>query len=309
MPGTTIMERLARGGVVFDGAMGSLLIARGLEAGAPPEAWNRERPDVVGEIHDAYLDAGADVVETNTFGGNPVRLAAHDLPARDVSLNADALGIARASVDARDRGGVQPARGTGFVALSMGPTGATLPPVGAATESQLREAFEAQLGAVRSAGEPDLVLIETMYDLREALVALAAARAMLPGVAVGVTLALMRTPRGFFTVMGDEASTSFQRLVGEGVDMVGANCSLGSRDMAALAPLARSWTTAPLLLQPNAGQPVARGTSVAYLQSPEDFAADAERIFEAGANAVGGCCGTTPEFIAKLCKRRPPCTG
>jgi len=300
-----IMERLARGGVVFDGAMGSLLMARGLEAGTPPEAWNRECAGEVRAVHDAYLAAGADVVETNTFGGTPLRLAAHNVPARDVSLNADGLRIARASVDDCERGEAGPPR---YVALSVGPTGATLPPVGAATEPQLRDAFEAQLEAAHGAGTPDLVLIETIYDLREALAALAAAHSTFPGVAVGVTLALMRTPRGFFTVMGNEASASFERLAGEGVDLVGANCSLGSDDMAALAPLARSWTSAPLLLQPNAGQPVARGKSVAYLQSPDDFAADAGRIFEAGVNAVGGCCGTTPEFIAQLCARRRPCT-
>jgi 5-methyltetrahydrofolate--homocysteine methyltransferase len=308
MASTKIMERLARGGVVFDGAMGSLLIARGLEAGTPPEVWNRDRADVVGAVHDAYLDAGADVIETNTFGGTPLRLAAHNFPARDVSLNAEGLRIARASVDDRDRVEAGPARCARLVALSVGPTGATLPPVGAATEPQLREAFEAQLEAARGAGSPDLVLIETMYDLREGLAALAAARASFPGVAVGVTLALMRTPRGFFTVMGNEAAAAFERLVAEGADLVGANCSLGSSDMVALAPLARSWTSAPLLLQPNAGQPVARGKSVAYLQSPDDFAADAERIFEAGVNAVGGCCGTTPEFIAQLSQRRRPCT-
>jgi methionine synthase I (cobalamin-dependent) len=296
--GGEFLDRLAAGPVVFDGGMGSMLIARGLESGRPPEAWNLERPEVVAAVHRAYLDAGAGVITTNTFGATPSRMARHTLDPAEV--NRAAVHVARACADE------SPERR--YVALSLGPTGMMLPPVGDADESSIRREFETQLEAV--AGDIDLVLIETIFDLREGLIALGAARER-AGTPVAVTITFNRTPRGFFTVMGNGVADALEALVGAGADVVGANCSIDGGDMVDLAPLLLAVARRPVLCQPNAGQPridpsQKQGAVTVYDQSPSSFAENASRLFDLGIHAVGGCCGTTPEFIAAFHERTSP---
>ena len=294
-PDSGIVDRLRRGRVVFDGGMGSQLIARGLEAGHPPEEWNRAHPKTVQEIHRAYADAGAEVITTNSFGGTPARLSAHGLGNDVVTLNNAAVRLARVAA-ATTAAGTRPR----LVAFSMGPTGRILPPVGDATERELESEFAAQLAGL---SEPiDLVLIETVFDLREGLCALRAARRMV-SVPIGVTLTFKRTPRGFFTEMGDHVAASFAKLESAGAAFVGANCTIASSDMVDLAREMRGATALPLLCQPNAGAPDIEGGKPVYRQRPDAFAGDAIRMFETGVNAVGGCCGTTPEFIDELVRR------
>jgi methionine synthase I (cobalamin-dependent) len=269
--------------------MGSMLIARGLETGRPPEAWNADRPDVIRSVHDAYLEAGAEVVETNTFGGTPGRLATHGLRDRVAELNQAGIRIAREAADARPP---DPAR---FVALSMGPCGHMMPPVGSADDNDIRAEFTAQLVAL-DVGDVDLVIVETMLDVREARIALEVAK-HLTNCPVAVSMTYTRNRRGFFTVMGDEASAATRALEEAGADMIAANCSIASRDMLDLAALLRDSTALPVLCQPNAGQPAVRDGLPVYEQSPEEFAEHASQLFAMGIDAVGGCCGTTPEFI------------
>jgi len=176
-----------------------------------------------------------------------------------------------------------------------------LPPVGTATESSLSGEFEAQMASLD--GGFDLVIVETMFDAREALIALAAVRAS-ASVPVAVSMTYNRTPRGFFTVMGNEAAATARRLDEAGADVVACNCSIASGDMLGLGSLLRAATDRPILCQPNAGQPRMEGTTAVYDQTPEEFARDAARMFDAGVNAVGGCCGTTPDFIGALAARR-----
>jgi 5-methyltetrahydrofolate--homocysteine methyltransferase len=172
-----------------------------------------------------------------------------------------------------------------------------LSPVGKTPPEELADEFAEH---VLSARAPfDLVLIETMFDLREALLALAAAKKHSP-VPVAATLTFMKNPRGFFTIMGDEPANAMRRLEDAGADVVGANCTIASPEMIELSRALRESTDLPVLCQPNAGQPrVERGVPV-YDQSPADFARDALALFAAGINAVGGCCGTTPEFIREI---------
>ncbi len=298
--GDSLLERIQRGGVIFDGGMGSMLIARGLDAGTAPESWNRDRPDVIRSIHADYLRAGALVITTNTFGGTLPRLQRHGLDEHELSLNADGLRLAREAVDAHN--------GDAFVAFSVGPMGEMLLPAGNATFDDAAFAFDAQLRNAAETGAPDLIVIETMYDAREACVALTTSRAVFPEVPVAVTLTYSSTPRGFFTVMGDDPATAMQRLAGLGADIVGANCSLASGDMHDLARQMRNATSAPLLCQPNAGQPVVETTGVTYAQTPQEFADDVAGMLGAGINAVGGCCGTTPDFIRALVGHVDPAT-
>jgi 5-methyltetrahydrofolate--homocysteine methyltransferase len=289
-----IRKRFQGGGVLLDGGMGSVLIGEGLETGRPPEEWNCSRPDVIRKIHDAYLDAGAVVITTNTFGATPSCLGRHGLADQAVSLNSAALDLARDSVSKHGPGGME-----SLVALCVGPCGSLLAPVGEATEADLAGAFAVQLSAIDAAGAPDLILIETMFDLREALVALKVVRERteLP---VAVSLTYTRKPRGFFTMMGDEAAAAARTLEAAGADIIGANCSLEGEDMVALAGVLRESTARPLLCQPNAGSPTLRDGKPVYEQTPEQFAGHAVRLFELGVQAVGGCCGTTPDFIRAL---------
>jgi methionine synthase I (cobalamin-dependent) len=289
---TELHDALKGGRCVFDGAMGSALIELGLPTGVPPERWNRDRPNIIQSLHLEYLDAGARVITTNTFGGNPIRLADAGEGPESIALNTDAMIIARHASLSQS-----PAAA---VALSIGPIGRTIAPVGKATLDDASTAFESQLTHAAAAGKPDLVLIETMYDAREAAVALACAKSVLPGTPVAVTLTFSKTPRGFHTVMGDTAAECARRFQELGADMVGANCSLGSGDMIELAAVLRDVTNAPILCQANAGVPHSTPAGPRYDQTPEEFAAHALRLFEIGVNAVGGCCGTTPDFTRAI---------
>jgi 5-methyltetrahydrofolate--homocysteine methyltransferase len=296
-----VRRRLQAGGLVLDGGMGSMLIGEGLESGCPPEEWNRSRPDVIRKVHRAYLDAGAMVITTNTFGATPSCLGRHGLGEEAVSLNVAALELAREAIAEHGPDGSGSAEP--LVAQCVGPCGSLLPPVGKATEEELADAFAAQLSAAGSAPPPDLILIETMFDLREALVALKVARECTTA-PVSAALTYARKPRGFFTMMGDTPEAAAQALEAAGADMIGANCSLEGEDMVVLAGILRDSTTRPLLCQPNAGSPVVRGGRAVYEQTPDAFAEQAMQLFDAGVQAVGGCCGTTPEFIRALAASR-----
>lgn len=299
---------MRRGGVVFDGAMGSMLISRGLRSGRPPEEWNIEHPEIVSSVHTAYLEAGAEVIETNTFGGTPARLRSFGLAGAAAKINEAGTRIAREAVPTAPAGPApdSPARETlrestapwkRFVAVSVGPSGMMLPPVGPATEGEIEAEFRAQ---IEGCGDfHDMIVIETMFDLREALVALRAARAA-TAVPIGVTLTYTKNPRGFFTIMGDELRLSVRKLTEAGADVIGANCTLASGDMIELARVLRESTELPTLCQPNAGKPRLRAGSPVYDQTAAEFAADASELFGLGINAVGGCCGTTPAFIREL---------
>jgi methionine synthase I (cobalamin-dependent) len=277
--------------LLFDGGLGSMLIARGLPAGAAPETWVLERPAEVARAHRAYVEAGSEAVHTSTFGGNRTRLAHFGLADRVDEISRAAVRLARES-------------GARFVLGDVGPSGTYLPPVGAADPADWRAAFREQAAALASAGV-DALHVETMSDLREALAALSAAREAAPGVTVLVSMTFERRKRGFFTVMGDPLVASLRALADAGADAVGANCTLASADMRALAIDAAA-VGHPLVLQPNAGAPEIAAGGIRYAQDPEQYAEDAAAFFASGAAAVGGCCGTDPRFVAALCRRRAP---
>lgn len=283
-------ELIKRKVILFDGGMGSMLIASGLREGEVPDSWNLSHPDKVKSVHAAYIEAGAEVIQTNTFGATRIKLASS---ASGGKLDVAAVNEAavRLVLEAREDSG----RGGIFVAGDIGPTGRFFPPMGTLTEEGALEAFREQAGALERAGV-DLFLIETMYDLREAVAALRAVRDVSSRPVV-VEQTLGRKPRGYFSMVGDTPVRGVEMLLEEGADMIGANCTLASGDMIELAAEFRSATDAPLLFQPNAGSPELEHGVPIYRQHPEDFAKDIERIVRAGANAVGGCCGTTPDFI------------
>jgi 5-methyltetrahydrofolate--homocysteine methyltransferase len=276
--------------VLMDGGMGSMIIASGMRDGEVPEAWVVSNQEKQIGIHAAYLDAGAEVIQTNTFGASRLKLHSSEAGAGldPVDVNRKAAGLARKAVEAHGSGGR-------YVAGDVGPTGLFFPPVGQLDEETAVACFEEQIKTLADAGV-DLILIETMYDLREAVAAVKAARKV-TDLLVAAELTFEKRPRGYFTMMGDTVEKAVQILEGEGADMLGANCTLTSDDMLGIVGEFRERTSLPLVFQPNAGQPaIERGRAI-YRQKPEDFAQDIELIVRAGANAVGGCCGTTPSFI------------
>ncbi len=276
--------------VLLDGAMGTELMARGLGPGVPPELWNAERPDAVREVHAAYFAAGSDVVSTNSFGGTPLKLAAHGLEGRAFELDRAAARLARAAAPAGR-----------YVAGSMGPTGQFLKPQGPATEEDLVAAYAEQARGLAEGGV-DVFLIETQYDLREALAAVRGARSVSP-LPIFVTMTFNFFPRGYFTLMGDSAAKSAALLEKAGASAVGANCTLTSERMIGCVSALKAATSLPVIAQANAGQPVAQADgTVGYSQTLEDYVRFVPGIVRAGAGFVGGCCGTTPATIRAMAR-------
>ena len=276
-------DLVARRVTVLDGGFGSMLIAAGLEPGRAPDWWTLERPDAVAAVHRGYVAAGSDVIHANTFGATPAKLAAAGLAGRCREVNAAAVVLARSAC----------APGT-LVAGDIGPTGLLLAPVGAATGAELQASFREQAAALAGAGV-DLLSIETMFDLREALAALAAARET--GLPVMASMTFEARPRGFFTIMGNRLEDALAALEVAGADAVGCNCSVGPEAMVGMVRAAVSAVKVPVAAQPNAGQPQALAEGVVYEASPAAFASQAVAMVRAGARLVGGCCGTTPEYI------------
>ncbi|MBI2875721.1 MAG: homocysteine S-methyltransferase family protein [Candidatus Tectomicrobia bacterium] len=290
--GISILELMQQRTVLFDGAMGSVLIEKGLKAGECPEGWNLTHPEVIAGIHRAYFEAGADIVLTNTFGGNRIKLTSYGLAERVEEINRQGAQVARSAIPEDSS---QPR----FIAGDIGPTGQFLQPLGSYTEEEFRELFAQQAAALVSGGV-DLLCLETMYDAEEVKAALRGAIDGAGGRPVFATMTFQRSRKGFFTMMGLEAAAAMRLLEENGAQAVGANCSTGAEDMAELVRILRGATVLPLIAQPNAGSPVIEEGKARYLQRPEEFGRAVLGLIEAGASAVGGCCGTNPEFIRAL---------
>lgn len=282
-----ILELAKKKTVIFDGAMGTMLMAAGLKAGESPEGWNIEKPALIVDIHRKYFEAGSDVVHTNTFGANAVKLADRGLSDKMETINRQAAKLAReACPDGK------------FVAGDIGPTGKLLQPLGDLALEEAEEGFFRQAQALLKGGV-DLLSIETMFSLQEALAALRAAK-RLGDVLVIAALTFSRTKKGFFTMMGEGVTQAVSAFERAGADVIASNCSLGSRDMIDLTKELRAATRKPILIQPNAGKPVTQKGVTSYQQTPADFGRDGRDIRNAGADMIGGCCGTNPDFIRAL---------
>jgi len=283
----SLLELARKKTVIFDGGMGTMLMAAGLQAGESPEIWNLEKPSVVEDIHRKYYQAGSDVVHTNTFGGNAIKLGDRGLSDRMEVINVQAARLAREACPAGK-----------LVAGDVGPTGKLLKPLGDLAIEEAEETFFRQAQALLKGGV-DLLSIETMFSLEEALAALRAAKRLAP-VLVSAALTFNRTKKGFFTLMGEGIAQVVSALEKAGADVIATNCSLGSRGMIDLTRELRAATKKPILIQPNAGKPVTQKGVTSYQQTPEEFAQDGKEIKSCGADMIGGCCGTNPEFIHAL---------
>jgi len=274
--------------LIADGAMGSFLMERGLRPGEPPESFNLTRPDLLREVAELYLDAGAEVVQTNTFGGSALKLAAYGLDDQTEEINRRAVEAVREAVDGR-----------AYVSGSCGPSGQMIKPYGEAEPSDVRESFLRQIGALVGAGV-DVLCIETMIDLNEATLAIEAARSISVDIPVMATMTFDATPRGFHTIMGNDVASAASGLVEAGADLVGSNCGNGIEVMIEIARAFRSCTDGPLLFQPNAGLPELVDGQVVYSETPEFMAEKAKELAALGVEVIGGCCGTTPAHTRAL---------
>jgi 5-methyltetrahydrofolate--homocysteine methyltransferase len=283
----SILERLASSIVLFDGATGTQLISAGMKRGECSERYNLEQPEILAAIHRSYVEAGAEVISANSFGATRSNLEKHGLAGRLEEINRSAVSIARSAGPSK-----------ALVAGDVGPTGVMYPPVGKADDGLLEALFEEQVRALLY-GRPDLILIETHYDLREALCAVRAVR-RLSDLPLGAAMTFNLNRRGYFTMMGDSVEKCCKALEEAGADFIGANCTLGPADMVGLAEDFARHACVPVLLQPNAGQPKVVGDKVHYDITPRDFSENLSKIIDRGVRAVGGCCGTTPEFIREL---------
>ncbi len=286
----TLLERARAGEVLLvEGAMGTFLQARGLGAGDCPEAWCLDRPEVVREIHAAYRDAGADIAETNTFGANRIKLAHYGLADRAAQINRAAARLAREAVGPE-----------GCVLGSAGPTGQFLAPLGTATESQFAQAFREQVTSL-AAGGADAVIVETMAAAEEAAVAVRAAREHTDLVVVASFAFAPRQDGGYATMMGLTPQAAAQAMIEAGAHILGANCGVGMEGITEIVRALRAAAPEALILgMPNAGMPEVRGGETVFPATPEQMAAGVPALVEAGANLIGGCCGTGPEHIRAM---------
>jgi len=270
---------------IFDGAMGTMLQAGGLKPGACPELMNLEQPEVVKNIHKAYINAGSTIIETNTFGASALKLEHYGLADRVAEINAAAVKIAK-----------EAAAGKAKVAGSMGPTGRFVVPLGDLDFEDAYACFAEQAKALAEAGA-DYLIIETCIDIQEMRAALLAAKETAPNVPVICQLSYSEDGR---TVTGTDPQSAAIILAAMGADVIGVNCSLGPEQLVPIVRTLAENCTVPISVQPNAGMPYLENGETVFPMGPEDFGRWGTELLAAGATYLGGCCGTTPAHIAAL---------
>jgi len=280
----TVREWIKNGPLVLDGAMGTQLFDLGLQVTDCPHRWNIERWEDVRAVHKSYVEAGADVILTNTFGANEYRLALFGLDHEVYELN---------------HSGVEVARGIGdrsyLIAGDIGPTGYLLQPYGDFSPSDFVHCFQRQAEALDEAGV-DLFVVETQSDPREALAAIKGIRKASEKPII-VCFSFSFGKNGYRTVMGTSPDEALKALLGKDIQGFGVNCGQGLEQYIELVKMLRKMTTLPLLAKPNAGIPELIQGEVHYNETPEDFRRMIPELIAAGADFIGGCCGTTPEHI------------
>jgi 5-methyltetrahydrofolate--homocysteine methyltransferase len=274
--------------ILFDGGFGTELIKRGLKPGMLPDKLNIEKSDMIKEIHKSYYDAGSDMCQTNTFGSTPLNLRRHNLEGRIGEIIEKALDNIKEVCPTEK-----------LIVGDIGPTGEFRPPVGEATSEEWYSSFTTQAKLLEKG--VDLFHIETISDLQEIITAIQALKEV-SSKPIIASVTYKKTKRGYFTIMGDSLEKCIRALETENVDVIGANCTLGSVDMIDLLEQAVNLTEKPISVKPNAGQPRVEGINTYYDQPIQDFAQDIQKMINLGAKIVGGCCGTTPQTINEIRK-------
>lgn len=280
-----VEELVARAPVITDGAWGTQLQARGLALGDFPDVWNLDHAERVAEVARAYVDAGSQVILTNTFGANRIRMEGHSASPNVTEINRRGVEISKQAAGVRAR-----------VFASMGPAGKMMLS-GEVTEEQLEIAFLEQARAIADAGA-DGIVVETMADLTEAGLAVRAAKTTgLPVVACMVFDSGKEKDRTMMGVTPEQAARSFTEL---GADVIGANCGQGIAGFLPICRRLRAATDRPIWIKANAGMPTMVDGQAHYRTTPEEFASFVPGLLQGGASFIGGCCGTSPAFIRAL---------
>ena len=283
-----LLERLGKELLYFDGGMGTLLQSKGLQPGELPEVWNLEHAEEIIDIHKAYFEAGSDIVLSNTFGANAIKFHDSKYGLKEIVT----AGIQNAK-KAAERG-VHDGRKT-YVALDVGPTGKLLKPMGDLSFEDAYDAFKETMIYGEQAGA-DLIHIETMSDSYEVKAAVLAAK---ENTSLPVFATMIFDEKGKLLTGGDVPAV-VTMLEGLRVDALGINCGMGPEQMLPILEDILKYASVPIIVKPNAGLPKQRDGEVYYDVEPEQFAGYMAKIVEMGAHVIGGCCGTTPEYIAKL---------
>jgi len=273
---------------ILDGGWGTQLQLRGLPVGEHPDFWNLSHPDKVLEVAEAYIQAGCDIILTNTFGANRFLLTRHGAEDKVAELNRAGVRLSKEAARKQNR----------RVFASIGPSGIMLMS-GAVTPEELYAAFLEQAEAV-AAEVPDGIVVETMSDPEEAVLAVKAAKTT--GLPVAACMVFDTGKNKDRTMMGTTPEQTVELLTAAGADIVGANCGQGIDGFIPICQRMRAVTAVPLWMKANAGLPEIVGDKTVYRQTPENFAASAKELLAAGANFIGGCCGTTPEYCVQLQK-------
>ncbi len=289
---TSLSELFQTRSVLCDGAMGTMLYERGVFIHRCYDELNLSQPDLIRTIHEEYLQAGAEIIETNTFGGNRFRLQRHGLQDKVHDVNVAGAKIARQAADQiHDKQATQ-----AYVAGAVGPIGVQIEPLGKVSFEEARAAFAEQIGALAEGGV-DLLVLETMTSLNEVHQAILAAREAAPQLPI---LAMMTIDEDGNTLDGSSPEVAAKKLTEWGADAIGCNCSAGPATILSAIERMRTATTLPLVAMPNAGMPRAVDGRNIYLCSPEYMASFVRKFAQAGVQFVGGCCGTTPSHTRAM---------
>jgi len=277
--------RLAQQGVlVTDGAWGTELGRHGLPAGTAPEQWNLGRPEAVYNVAASYVEAGSDIVLTNTFGGSCFSLRRDGLGDRVVEINRIGAELSRRA-----------AGDTTLVFGSIGPTGQFLEPLGSVTQDEMVACFLEQAQGLIDGGV-DGIVIETMTDLGEIKAAISAVR-QLADIPIAACMSFDKEPNGFATMMGITPTKAAEELDAAGADIIGTNCGCGIEHAIEVVRQMHAATDKPIWAKPNAGLPILASGRTVFRQPAEEMVTFVPALLEAGAQHVGGCCGTTPTHI------------
>jgi 5-methyltetrahydrofolate--homocysteine methyltransferase len=285
----TIADEIRNGKIlVSDGAWGTFLQQKGLGPGECPELWNLERPDDVFDIAKSYVDAGSDMIETNSFGGSSFKLAPYGLENRVAEINRAAAQISRSAAG--------PGR---HVLGSIGPTGKMIV-TGDITFEELYTAFKEQAMALE-AGGADALVIETMSDIEEARAAVQAGSENTSCEVICTMTFEKSSENTYHTMMGVTPAQMAREIAEAGADIIGANCGNGIENMIGIVKEIRTINKEiPILIHANAGAPLYKDGRTLFPETPEHMAGFVHELILAGANIIGGCCGTTPEHIRRI---------
>ncbi len=285
-----IKKQLDKKPLLIDGAMGTMLQKYGLKQGECSEEWNISHPEVVQNIHQEYIKAGADIILTNTFGGNKIKLSNFRLEDHTLKINELAVNIAK---DAINKEGNLKKRI--FIAGSVGPTGKILEPYGDLKANEVYKNYKEQVIILEKSGL-DLIILETFYDLEEIKAALKATKENTNL----IVIASMTFDKNLKTIYGVNPEKAVMVLEGEGADGVGANCGTGPEVLYEVLKIMKKISHTYLMVEPNAGIPEFINGKVVYPASPKVMADYTEKFIKLGLNFIGGCCGTTPLHIEAM---------